>query len=338
VQFKEELCSKSNGEIVTMNTKSQHVWFVAALVVSLQLLMSVSTTARQQYKPKLKAVNVNVDFRGDICIITYDLNAPSDQLLEISASLVKEGDPTFRIPVRSATGHIGTGKFGGQRRQIRWEWRKDLPAGFTGGPEYSIAFDVRSLTGESWRFFSRPDFVRNRFGIDLTYYGSGSTENSYSRMYLSPLMLTMSYAVLPNFSLQVSYTRLAGDYKLKIPVTKSVSNLLLHRQRLWGDGMASSGLGFGVCYRFWWLRVGTQVTEFIGSETDLSPTEAVMFSGDLYVTQRVYFGIAAIAPNHAGLVSPLHVGTSYPSEDQGVAREGFGSPLIIVFRIGADVL
>jgi hypothetical protein len=327
---------------MVLNMKSGYAWLIPAFLVVFQLLLKIPLEARQQYQDKPRAENANWVFRGDTVIITYDLIAPFDATFEVGASLVKEADASFRVPVKSATGDIGKGIYAGPNRQIQWQWRKDLPPDFAGGTEYTIVFDVKLLTGGglrggNWGIFSRPNFDNSRFGIDVTYYGNDYTENSFSRVYLSPLVITASYAVFANVALQVSFTRLSGDYKLKVPVTKDITKLLLNRQRLWGNGMSSNGLGLGLCFRFWIIRIGGQFIEIISQDTDLSPKEAVLLSGDLYLTPRIYIGLAMISMNQTGLISPVHVGASIPSEDQGVSRRGFMSPTVIVFRIGADV-
>jgi hypothetical protein len=89
-----------------------------------------------QEKPTVR--NVHLEFEQEIAIITYDLAAKFGETYEVVASLVKEGDPEFRIPLKSTTGDIGVGKFAGNGRRIQWEYRKDLPTDFSGGSEYSV--------------------------------------------------------------------------------------------------------------------------------------------------------------------------------------------------------
>ena len=130
---------------------------IAIVIVPLiWFLMEVPLKAAPLYQDKPKVQNVNLEIRQEIAIITYDLVSSDTDTYEISAALVKEGDSRFRIPVRSATGDIGQGKFGGTRRQIQWEWRKDLPKDFKGGSEYSVEVSATRIEGgggSSWLYY-----------------------------------------------------------------------------------------------------------------------------------------------------------------------------------------
>ncbi len=119
-------------------------------------LLEIPLNARPMFQEKPRVENVNLEIRQDIAIITYDLISPNTDTYEVSAALVKEGDVSFRIPVKSATGDIGKGKFGGTKRQIQWEWRKDLPKDFIGGSEYSVEVSATRIEeggGSSWLYY-----------------------------------------------------------------------------------------------------------------------------------------------------------------------------------------
>ncbi len=131
---------------------------IIAVVIAplLCFLLEVPVQASPRYQEKPKVQNVSLEIRQDIAIITYDLLSSDTDSYEVSAALVKEGDSNFRIPVRSATGDIGKGKFAGTRRQIQWEWRKDLPKNFTGGSEYSVEVSATRIEGgggSSWLYY-----------------------------------------------------------------------------------------------------------------------------------------------------------------------------------------
>lgn len=107
-----------------------------------------------QQEPEVK--NVRLEINQESAIITYDLIAQSGETYYVVASLVKEGDPNFRIPVKSATGDIGEGKYAGLQRRIQWDWKKDLPKDFTGGSEYSIEVTATHIArggGGSWVYY-----------------------------------------------------------------------------------------------------------------------------------------------------------------------------------------
>jgi len=323
--------------------KHSSMLIVPALLLALQIPIDHPLQARQQYQEKPTAENMNIEFIGDTTIITYDLVGPLDAAFDVGATLVKEGDPNFKVAVKSAVGDIGKGISAGTGRQIRWAWKKDSPPEFAGGPEYTFAWDIKllpggGLHGNNWGIFARPNFGGNRFGIDFTYFGSNYAENGYSRVWLTPLVVTMSYAVFENVALQLSFTHLSGDYKLEVPLTKAIQKLLLNRQRLWGDGNSSTGLGVGVCFKFWYLRVGGQFIEFVSRDTDLSPKQAVLLNGDLYLTPRFYVGVAMTMMNQTGLIEPGRVGGTISAENQGVLRRDFPNPTVLTLRFGADIL
>jgi hypothetical protein len=130
---------------------------IAAITLPLLLfLIEVPLQAMPQNQEKPVVQNVRLEFEQDIAIITYDLIAQSGETYDVVASLTKEGDPNFRILVKSATGDIGRGKYAGLQRRIQWEWKKDLPKDFAGGPEYSIevtASHIEEGGGGSWVYY-----------------------------------------------------------------------------------------------------------------------------------------------------------------------------------------
>ena len=131
---------------------------IAAVAIPLFLfLVEVPAEAMPafQQKPYVREP-VHLEFEKDIAIITYDLVAQFGETYEIVAALVKEGDPKFRIPLKSATGDIGQGKFAGNGRRIQWEYKKDLPKDFIGGSEYSVevtATLVEEGGGGAWVYY-----------------------------------------------------------------------------------------------------------------------------------------------------------------------------------------
>ncbi len=139
-------------------TLHKHCRVIVSLIAIPLLLLIVGVPelalARFQGKPEVR--NINLELKEEIAIITYDLIGQVSETYQVSAALVKEGDPSYRITVKSATGDIGKGKFAGVRRQIQWEWRKDVPKDFTGGSEYSIellATPVEEEGGGSWLYY-----------------------------------------------------------------------------------------------------------------------------------------------------------------------------------------
>lgn len=129
---------------------------MAIIVPLLVFLVDLPLRAMPAYQDKPLVRNVHLEFDQDIAIITYDLIAQSGETYDVVASLVRDDDPNFRILVKSATGDIGQGKFAGLERRIQWEWKKDLPKDFTGGPEYTIevsATHIEESGGGSWVYY-----------------------------------------------------------------------------------------------------------------------------------------------------------------------------------------
>jgi hypothetical protein len=118
-------------------------------------LVDVRSYALPLTEDKPEVRNVTLEIREDVAVITFDLIAQSGETYDITAALIKQGDPTFRILVNSATGDIGRGKFAGTNRRILWEWRKDLPSDFAGGSEYSIEITATAVGGggAGWLYY-----------------------------------------------------------------------------------------------------------------------------------------------------------------------------------------
>jgi hypothetical protein len=92
----------------------------------------VKVVPQDEIKVTLKAVEV----KPDHIVITYELIAPATESYEVSLVLLKEGSPSFKVPVRAASGDIGEGNFSGGARQVRWEFAKDYPTGLGGDGFY----------------------------------------------------------------------------------------------------------------------------------------------------------------------------------------------------------
>jgi hypothetical protein len=128
---------------------------VATIVPLIVFLLGLPLEAKPAFQGEGLVRNTHLEIEKDIAIITYDLVAKFGETYEVIAVLVKEGDPKFRIPLKSATGDIGEGKFAGNNRRIQWDFRKDLPKDFTGGPEYSVEVTAKLVEegGGSWVYY-----------------------------------------------------------------------------------------------------------------------------------------------------------------------------------------
>jgi len=122
----------------------------ATIVPLLIFLLWIPSEAKPAIQKQPYVRNpIHLEINQESAIITYDLVGDPSGTYEIVATLVKEGDPNFHILLKSATGDIGKGKFAGNGRRIQWDYKKDLPKDFTGGPEYSVEISVRQVEEES---------------------------------------------------------------------------------------------------------------------------------------------------------------------------------------------
>jgi hypothetical protein len=95
---------------------------------------------------------------GDVVVITFDLVGNSDLTYDVSITLTRESDKNFKIVPASVTGSIGKGKHAGLRREIRWDFKKDVPQGFS-GEDYAFMFSIQ--------------IIREEEGSNLLYYLAG---------------------------------------------------------------------------------------------------------------------------------------------------------------------
>jgi len=128
---------------------------VAILPLSL-FLLQVPLRAEPAYQEKVEVRNVSLEIQEEIAIITYDLVAPFDGTYEVTATLRSDNDPSFKVRVTSATGDLGTGRYAGVKRQIKWSWKEDVPKNFAGGPEYHVIVEASRVSeggGGSWLYY-----------------------------------------------------------------------------------------------------------------------------------------------------------------------------------------
>jgi len=168
-----------------MSIRNVYDWrrfIIAVTSVPLALfLLEIPLEARPAFQGEPVVRNVQLNISGDIAIITYDLDGDSETTYDVVAALVKEGDPNYRIPVKSATGDIGRGKFAGLQRRIQWDFRKDLPPDFAGGPEYSVEVNatmVKEGGGGSWVYYVLGGAVVAGGVVLLTHKSPSSTSSS----------------------------------------------------------------------------------------------------------------------------------------------------------------
>ena len=98
------------------------------------VILLVDVTLAQQ-----TAVRTDWSLHGDTAVITYELVAPNDILYEVTVVLKREDDPSYSFVPKTVAGDVGKGKYAGGKREIRWNFRQDMPAGLEGSDYW---FDV----------------------------------------------------------------------------------------------------------------------------------------------------------------------------------------------------
>ncbi len=110
---------------------------IAGIIAPLLLwCIDAPAFAARQPQDEIKISIRAVEVKPDHILISYQLIAPASEQYEVSVVLLREGSPSFKVPVRSASGDIGEGSFSGESRQIRWEYAKDYSSGLYGDGFY----------------------------------------------------------------------------------------------------------------------------------------------------------------------------------------------------------
>ena len=89
-----------------------------------------------------------VEVKGDIILISYDLVVPAGEKYEVSIVMMKEKVPSVKIPVRSASGDVGESTYTSGAKQVRWEYKKDIPSGLWGDGFY-VEITINRASGTS---------------------------------------------------------------------------------------------------------------------------------------------------------------------------------------------
>jgi hypothetical protein len=105
-----------------------------------------------------KVENARWQVSGDSVIITFDLIGDESLTYDISIVLTREGDKSFKLFPVSVTGAIYKGKHAGKGKEIRWEYKKDVPQGLS-GDDYTFVFNIQ--------------IIREEGGSNLLYYLAG---------------------------------------------------------------------------------------------------------------------------------------------------------------------
>ena len=111
---------------------------LGALVV---VLLPGSLGAEEIALPELRATNVDWVMVGQDMVISYDLVGDSLAVYNVGVSLLRTGDPEFKVVPARAYGDIGEGRFAGLGRSIRWPIQEDL-GGLPEGDDFVVEVTV----------------------------------------------------------------------------------------------------------------------------------------------------------------------------------------------------
>jgi hypothetical protein len=126
---------------------------VAALILPLLLwCVDVPLLAAMPRQDEVKVAIRTVEVQPKVIVVTYELVAPASESYEVNLVLLREGSASFKVPVRSASGDIGEGKFSGTARQVRWEYAKDYAGALT-GDGYYFEITVTKVSGSNLLYY-----------------------------------------------------------------------------------------------------------------------------------------------------------------------------------------
>jgi len=139
------------------------------LLLLLILLMPSGTSAQEKLRGDVRFQNEKWVIEGDIVIITYELIAPLERTYDVSVVLRRERDKSFALVPKTITGAVGVGKYGGGKREIRWDYKKDVPEGLI-GDDYRFdltATEIVEGAGSNWWLYAAGGAVAVAGGIVL---------------------------------------------------------------------------------------------------------------------------------------------------------------------------
>lgn len=118
------------------------------LPVMLLFLLLAPCQAQEQDTGQARSSNVKWVTKGDIILITYDLEGTPETNYEVFIAMKREHDTTFSVIPRTIEGSIGEGVTAGTGREVRWYYRRDYPLGFS-PKEYYFEIQIRKMEEHS---------------------------------------------------------------------------------------------------------------------------------------------------------------------------------------------
>ena len=117
--------------------------------ICLILLSVTNIIFSQDVRISATEFKVNEEF----VIITYDLQGEVDETYLIECFLMRDAQPNFKHKLRYVDGDIGTGKFVGNNKIIRWNFSKEFPMGLTGDDFYFLVSVDEISSGLAWYYY-----------------------------------------------------------------------------------------------------------------------------------------------------------------------------------------
>ena len=112
------------------------LWLIIPLIM---WCINVPAFAQQAAQPKPRVTLKAVEVGSEYVTIKYELTAAAAEWYDVRFNLLKQGEPSFKVPVRSASGDIGVVKSSGSTLEVQWDFIKDYPQGLAGEGYY---FDI----------------------------------------------------------------------------------------------------------------------------------------------------------------------------------------------------
>lgn len=156
-------------KVHTLQTRRS--WCLVLLMLS---LAAPGTRAQRPEEPSRRFVLASWRVENWIAVISYELHAPADSTYDVSIVLKRKSDTSFSVMPRTVSGDIGRGKFAGGRREIRWEYRRDLAHELLGNDYFFVvtAVAVTEERGWPWWYYAAGGVVAGGAIIAIVFGNS----------------------------------------------------------------------------------------------------------------------------------------------------------------------
>ncbi len=115
-------------------------------VIAISLLLNAFPISIALARDKGRLENLRYELADGKVTIYYDIVGPKDKKYKVAVILRRDSYRTFRYKPKNLTGDVGTGRFAGRNRQIKWDILKEFPLGVEGS-DYYFEVEVELLKG-----------------------------------------------------------------------------------------------------------------------------------------------------------------------------------------------